>query len=162
MKEMIVMLLAACLIALLGGCTVEKQADAAGAEPAAQAAGAASEDVLELTEKLYVTYINEIYTNSEDYLGRTIRLEGMFTSEYYEPNATTYYYVYRVGPGCCGNDGSMCGFEFTWDGPLPKDGDWIEVTGALDRYDLDDQSYLTLRATSVEAKAERGAETVYQ
>ena len=40
---------------------------------------------------MYVTYINEIYTNFDDYLGRTIKLQGMFTSEYYEPSPDSTY-----------------------------------------------------------------------
>jgi hypothetical protein len=45
---------------------------------------------------------------------------------------------------------------------MPSDNDWIEVTGVLDKYDLEGQTYLTLRAQSVNVKAERGAETLYR
>ncbi len=167
MKKFTGYVLFLCLALVFSGCAVEKAGDSGAAEAApASAAGADGASnagaAIELTENMYVTYINEIYTNYDDYIGRTIKLEGMFTSEYYEPTDTTYDYVYRVGPGCCGNDGSMCGFEFTWEGELPQDDDWIEVTGVLDKYDLDGQTYLTLRARSVDVKAERGAETVYR
>lgn len=135
---------------------------ALSSESGAQAVSVSSSDVIELTEKMYVTYINEIYTNFDDYIGRTIKLQGMFSSEYYEPTQTTYDYVYRVGPGCCGNDGSMCGFEFTWNGEMPEENDWIEVTGVLDKYDLDGQTYLTLKAQSVTEMSERGEENVYR
>ncbi len=177
MKRFLYVLLAACLMLLVTGCTVQKAQSSQpsqGAQVAntAQTAGAAqagstsevsaNSDVIELTENMYVTYINEIYTNFDDYIGRTIKLQGMFTSEYYEPSDTTYYYVYRVGPGCCGNDGSMCGFEFTWDGQMPQDNDWIEVIGTLDKYDLEGQTYLTLNAKSVQVMTERGTENVYR
>jgi putative membrane protein len=56
----------------------------------------------------------------------------------------------------------MCGFEFTWDGEMPSDNDWIEVVGTLNKYDLDGQTYLTLKASSVTVKTERGAESVYR
>ncbi len=152
---------------MLAGCAVEDRSGApAGNSQAALGGAQAQEDydenLVELTEKLYVTYINEIYTNYPDYIGRTIRLQGMFASEYYQPNDTTYFYVYRIGPGCCGNDGDMCGFEFTWDGQMPADNDWIEVTGTLDEYELDGQTYLTLKAAAVEKQAQRGSEMVYQ
>ena len=118
---------------------------------------------LNITEKMYVTYINEIYTNTDSYLGKRLKIEGMFSAEYFEPTDTTYYYVYRQGPGCCGNDGSMCGFEFTSkDGKYPNENDWIEVIGKLDRYYEDDYEYLTIRADSVKVKDERGAEIVTQ
>jgi putative membrane protein len=171
-------LIALCLAIALSGCVVQKaqpqetaQAEAPRTTDAplasadalgASAKAAPDSDVVELTEDMYVTYINEIYTNAEDYLGRTIRLQGMFASAYDEASDSTYTYVYRVGPGCCGNDGSMCGFEFSWDGEMPKTDDWIEVTGTLDEYEQDGLTYLTLRAKTVEEKAERGAENVYR
>ncbi|PWM44947.1 MAG: hypothetical protein DBX47_05200 [Clostridiales bacterium] len=117
------------------------------------------EDIINITEKLYVTYINEIYTNTSDYVGKTIKIEGMFTYE--EAKNQKYYYVYRTGPGCCGNDGSMCGFEFTYDKGYPNKNDWIEVIGKLRTYDEGGYTYLTLDAESVTVKQEHGAETVY-
>lgn len=119
-------------------------------------------EVIEITEKMYVTYINDIYTNLENYKGKKIKLEGMFTSAYDERSKETYYFVYRTGPGCCGNDGSMCGFEFTTTDKIPMENDWIEVTGTLDAYEQDDFLYLTLRDSQVVIKEERGLEVVYQ
>jgi putative membrane protein len=190
MSKPLTFLLTALLAIALGGCAVEKaqstqnapgaaqvastsaasdspkavdvSQSSSGTQAVAQDAASSSQGVIELTEKMYVTYINEIYTNYDDYIGRTIKLQGMFGSEYYDANKTTYYYVYRVGPGCCGNDGSMCGFEFTWDGEMPQDNDWIQVVGTLNKYDLDGQTYLTLKASSVTKMAVRGAENVYR
>lgn len=113
---------------------------------------------VDISEKYYVTYINEIYTNTEDYLGKTIRLEGMFKDEVVGSN--TYHFVYRVGPGCCGNDGATCGFEFVYDGTMPKVNDWIRVTGVLESYSEGEQKYIHLVCTNLEILDERGAETV--
>lgn len=121
-----------------------------------------SGDVINITEKMYVTYINEIYTNATDYLGKTIKIQGMFTSEYCEPTKTTYYYVYRTGPGCCGNDGSMCGFEFTYKGDIPNKNEWIEVIGTLRTYEEEGNTYLTLDVCSLKVMDKSGAETVYR
>ncbi len=113
---------------------------------------------IDITEKLYVSFINNIYVNAENYIGDMIRIEGMYLGETYEGNQ--YYYVYRKGPGCCGNDGNMCGFEFTYNGDMPEDGDWIEVVGTLRQYMEGQLAYLTLDAISVTVKEERGAEEV--
>ena len=113
---------------------------------------------IDITEKLYVTYINEIYTNTEDYIGRTIKIQGMFAAEQVEDNS--YYYVYRVGPGCCGNDGNMCGFEFTTNNGYPESNDWIEVVGKLRTYEENGNTFLTLDAESVTVMEERGLEVV--
>lgn len=123
---------------------------------------AVQEDIIEITEKMYVTYINDIYTNLKNYEGKKIRLEGMFTSTYDQVTNETYYFVYRVGPGCCGNDGSMCGLEFTTTDEIPEENAWIEVTGTLESYEQDGFEYLTLRDSKVVIKEERGQETVYQ
>lgn len=120
------------------------------------------EDILDITEKMYVTYINEIYTNTEAYEGKKIKLEGMFTSAYDESTKQTYYFVYRTGPGCCNNDGSMCGFEFTTTDTIPVENDWIEVVGTLESYEENGYTYLNLRDASVTIKEERGQEVVYQ
>ncbi|ADZ84942.1 TIGR03943 family putative permease subunit [Cellulosilyticum lentocellum] len=119
-------------------------------------------EVLEITEKMYVSYVNEIYTNTAEYEGKNIKLEGMFTSAYDESTKQTYYFVYRTGPGCCNNDGSMCGFEFTTSDTIPEENDWIEVIGTLESYEENGYTYLTLRDAEVTIKTERGQEVVYQ
>ena len=111
---------------------------------------------------MYVSYINEIYVNTDDYIGKWIRIEGMYQAYTDTNTGKTYYYVYRTGPGCCGNDGSRCGFEFTFDGKMPKANDWIQVIGKLRTYEEDGTTYLTLDAKSVKVMDIRGAETVYQ
>ena len=118
---------------------------------------------IDVTEAMYVTYINELYTNYQSYLGKVVRIQGMYASEDMTGyGGGIYHYVYRVGPGCCGNDGTMCGFEFTWDSGYPEPNDWIEVTGVLGSYTENDCEYLTLDASEVRVLDERGAEVVSQ
>lgn len=118
------------------------------------------DDTIQITEKMYLTWINEIYTNPDKYMGKTVDIEGMFAAEAFD--GKTFNYVYRVGPGCCGNDGSMCGFEFTTDQPLPKENDWISVKGTLDRYQENGVDYLTLSGCTFEVLEERGKKTITQ
>lgn len=118
------------------------------------------ENEIDITEKLYVSWINEIYTNFDNYKGKTVKIEGMYTAQQYADNGPTYYFVYRVGPGCCGNDGSMCGFEFTYGDKMPKDNDWICVEGILDSYEENGVTYLTIKAKNVTVMDQRGAENV--
>lgn len=127
-----------------------------------QDTGDTTEDLIEITEKMYVTYVNEIYTNTEAYEGKKIKLEGMLTSAYDESTKKTYYFVYRTGPGCCNNDGSMCGFEFTTTDAIPAENDWIEVVGTLESYEENGYTYLNLKDAKVTIKEERGQEVVYQ
>lgn len=120
-------------------------------------AGAAG--VIEIKENLFIAQTNDIYINTEDYLGKTIKYEGIFDFYYGEESDSTYYYVIRYGPGCCGDDGTV-GFEVIWDGEYPEQNDWVEAVGVLETYDENGFQYLRLRLTSLTVLDERGAEYV--
>lgn len=160
MKKAISILLAAILVFCLAACS--KSGNDTPPPVTNQGAEADPSRVdVDVKEGNYVSFINEIYTNTSDYVGKNIRIQGMFSSETVEQTGNSYYYVYRVGPGCCGNDGSMCGFEFTWDKmDTLKENDWLEVIGELETYQEGDNTYLNLKASSVKVMDTRGAETV--
>jgi len=121
-----------------------------------------NDNIVEIKERMFVTQVNDVYLNSEDYIGKTIKLEGVFKNvKSYEGDQ--YCYVIRYGPGCCGNDG-IVGFEIKWDEgnakPYPKDDSWVESTGVLKQYEVEGYLYLDLISLNVLNK--RGAETVVQ
>jgi uncharacterized membrane protein YcgQ (UPF0703/DUF1980 family) len=126
-------------------------------------------DVVEIKEKMFVAQTNDVYLNPDEYLGRTIKLEGLFgvmESEEDEESESPCYYVYRLGPGCCGYDANA-GFEVIWNPDnagkeYPKDQDWTEAIGVLERYEYDGEEYLRLSLSSLAVKAERGKERVTQ
>jgi hypothetical protein len=130
-----------------------------------QAEQTASGPVVEIREKMFIAQTNDIYLNAEDYLGKTIRLEGLFKTDSYDDLSKTYCFVMRYGPGCCGNDGSA-GFEVAWpDGqksPYPKDDDWVRAEGTLRYYQEDGYPYLYLALASLTVEQNRGAEFVTQ
>lgn len=119
-------------------------------------------NTIEITEDMYLSWVNEIYSNEKDYIGKTIKIEGMYSSYYIESEDTTYNLVYRVGPGCCGTDGDMCGFEFESDNELPNENDWIEIEGVLGYYEVNGTEYLTIKDAKINIKDERGQEIVSQ
>ena len=122
-------------------------------------------DIVEIKERMFIAQLNDIYLNQNDYIGKTIKYEGMFTSYTWEEMGLSYYLVYRRSPGCCGADG-QAGFEVVWpDGSneyFPNENDWCEVVGTLDNYDEDGYSYLHIILDSLTIKNERGAEFVSQ
>ncbi|MDR3148977.1 MAG: hypothetical protein LBT88_03020, partial [Oscillospiraceae bacterium] len=73
----------------------------------------ADNGIIEIKEKLFIAQLNDIYLNQDDYLGMTVKFEGMFTQYTWAENNMTYYLVYRNSPGCCGADG-QAGFEVVW------------------------------------------------
>lgn len=121
--------------------------------------------IIELTDKFYVTYINDIFFNQDDYLGKTLRLQGAYLKATYNlgnSKKKQVDFVYRNGPGCCGNDGAMCGFEFENTNNVHlKDNDWIEVTGVLETYEDDGLTFMRLANCTVSVMKVRGNINVY-
>jgi hypothetical protein len=154
---------------------------------AAEAQGDTAEaggPIMEIKEKMFIAQTNDVYLNPDEYLGRTIKLEGLFRSAAYENAGITYHFVLRLGPGCCGNDGNA-GFEVSWEpldllsgmarGPdqqrpplllrthvYPKEDDWVEAIGVLKAYEEDGYPYLYIQLSSLTVLEERGAEFVTQ
>ena len=122
---------------------------------------ASSGDVIVIREKMFIAQTNDIYYNTEDYLGKTIKYEGIFKTYYWEEDDLTYHYVIRYGPGCCGNDGEA-GFEVAWTGDYPNQDDWVETVGVLEEYEENGYMYLRLALTSLTVLPTRGAEYVSQ
>lgn len=118
-------------------------------------------DVIEIKEKLFIAQTNDIYINPEDYLGKTIKYEGIFDIFKWEETGETYYYVIRYGPGCCGLHDNA-GFEVSWDGNWPQQNDWVEAVGVLEIYEEDGWEILRLSLTALTILDVRGAERVFQ
>lgn len=141
--------------------------DTAGKSPADQArlANASKpQKVIEIKEKMFLAQVNDVYLNQEDYLGRTIKLEGLFKIEQYSNQEPAYCFVLRYGPGCCGSDGNA-GFEVAWDKAdksYPNDDDWVEAVGVLKTYEEDGYPYLYLALSELTVLDKRGAEYVTQ
>jgi uncharacterized membrane protein YcgQ (UPF0703/DUF1980 family) len=138
------------------------------AKPAEKAvrkeSSASAKDVIEIKEKMFISQVNDVYVNPKDYLGKTIKLEGIFKEE--QGNDKMYCFVLRYGPGCCGFDGNV-GFEVAWDKekgkPYPDNDSWVEATGELKTYEEDGfNEFLYLDLVSLNVLNKRGTETVLQ
>jgi len=122
---------------------------------------------IEIKEKMFATQVTDVYLNAEDYLGKTIKLEGLFKSELYYGKDEPYCFVIRYGPGgCCGMDANV-GFEVAWAKenarPYPVVDSWVEATGVLKTYEEDGyDKYLYIDLSSLNVLSRRGAETVKQ
>jgi len=111
---------------------------------------------------MFIAQVNDIYLNAEDYIGKKIKLEGVFLKSTGEE---PYYFVVRYGPGCCGNDG-LVGFEVAWDKekaqPYPADDSWVEAEGVLKSYEEQGYQLSYIDLTSLNVLTRRGAENVLQ
>ncbi|GHV88035.1 hypothetical protein AGMMS50267_03950 [Spirochaetia bacterium] len=144
--------------------------DTAGKSPADQARlvnASRPQKIIEIKEKMFIAQVNDVYLNQEDYLGKTIKLEGLFKAEQYDENAPPYCFVLRYGPGCCGSDGNA-GFEVAWNKETaavkayPNVDDWVEAVGILQTYEEGGGAYLYLALSELTVLDKRGAEYVAQ
>jgi len=119
-------------------------------------------DDIEITDRFFILQVQEIHSNVEEYLGRTIRYEGMFRSVHWAPLDRDYHYVIRYVDSCCGPGGSI-GFEVYFEdgniSPVPENA-WVAVAGVLDEYEEEGMYHLRLIVTSITALEERGQELV--
>jgi zinc transport system permease protein len=176
LPKVLTLLLALCVLSL-AGCggvknaglqknragTQSVQAPAAG--KAFQGGGAAGEGVIEIKEKMFIAQTNDVYLNPQDYLGKTITLEGLFKMAKPEGREAPYCFVLRYGPGCCGSDGNA-GFEVAWDSDgaafYPREDDWVEASGTLKTYIEDEFPYIYISLSRMKVLDTRGAEYVSQ
>ncbi len=91
-----------------------------------------------MTEATFPSMFSEICTNTNSYIGQTIRLDGMFRSEdSHSGNNEPYCYVYRnvLDPsGCCSYPRGL-ELDFA-DMSAFADDSWVHVEGKLDCYTL--------------------------
>ncbi|MCL2411665.1 MAG: hypothetical protein FWC97_08490 [Treponema sp.] len=120
----------------------------------------ASPSVIQISETMFITHVNDIYANSNRNIGRTIRLQGIFLRE---PWDEPFSVVFRNAPGCCGNDG-IVGFYTRWPEhnrqPYPEDNAWVEVTGVLRSYQHGTNNLLFIELASLVELSTRGQEFV--
>ncbi|MDR2537592.1 MAG: hypothetical protein LBC46_04730 [Treponema sp.] len=121
-------------------------------------------NIVEIKEKMFIAQVNDVYLNPDDYVGKTIKLEGLFMTQDNGAQIPPYYFVIRYGPGCCGNDGNA-GFEVIWDNQepvYPRDNEWVEAVGVFGSYEEDGYPYYCLSLASLKVLDERGQEFVLQ
>ena len=118
-------------------------------------------NTLIISEKMFLTQINDIFYNFDLYKDKTIVVEGMYMLFFNQDGVQDTPAVYRRGPGCCGNDG-WGGFLLKYDGDYPEDNAWIKVTGTPELVNNEYFPDLYLNVSSIEVLEERGEEFVSQ
>jgi len=118
------------------------------------------ENILFIEDRFFVVQNQQIFMNPNNYIGRTIRYEGMFWGLPWGTDGEDVYVVFRFAGGCCGNDG-IVGFELDLGDTEPLENDsWVEVTGVLEMMEYGDGEFLWLTDVVLIEMEERGAESV--
>jgi len=103
-------------------------------------------DLTILSRTMVYAEVYNIMTNPYNYLGKTIKLNGLFYSSYYDENETMYYFVVITdATSCCPQ-----GIEFIWGSgrkypeDYPDEKSNIEITGVFSSYDELGETYYHL------------------
>lgn len=120
-----------------------------------------NEDIMEIDERIFVTEVSYIKNHAEEHLGKKIKLQGYY---YIDEDGTSY--VVRNVENYSGHNG-IVGFEFVFNGDLPKENDWIEVVGVLEECEHSHESeeehshnHVRLKLESLKVMDTRGQDTV--
>jgi uncharacterized membrane protein YcgQ (UPF0703/DUF1980 family) len=102
--------------------------------------------IIDITDLNFDLQIQELQMNRHDFIGRTIRYEGLFMSTAW--NDITLYFVARLLGSCCG----VYGFEvYLNEFSIVDNETWVEVTGVLEEFYVEalGQNVLRLNVTSL-------------
>ncbi len=123
----------------------------------------AGEREIVIGDKLFITTINDIYTNlEEEYENTRVTFEGnLEMGQFDDPEfeGKEFPFVYRLGPGCCFND-SFAGMYLDYDGDIPEDNTWVRVSGYPVYFEHNGFTELFLKADKVEKLDKQGMLTV--
>jgi uncharacterized membrane protein YcgQ (UPF0703/DUF1980 family) len=149
-------LIVLCLV-LLGGCGGGGNGDGSDVDTKT---ASATDGIIEITEKMFISQCNDVYLNPSDYVGKQVKIEGMLDM-YTAEDGSLKYGVIRYGPGCCGNDG-VAGFAVNSEQLDLQIDDWIEVIGTFQTEEVDGWTNVVINAEKVTRLEKRGEEFVTQ
>ena len=108
-------------------------------------------DLTALSSTMAFAEVSNILTKPAAYLGKTIKMSGVYESEYWDVTGKDYHYVIITdATSCCPQ-----GLEFIRDGEHSYPDDYpakqahIEVVGVYDSYDEQGQTYYYLAVSDV-------------
>ena len=104
-------------------------------------------DLTFLSSTMVYTEVYNMMIQPQEYLGKTIRMEGAF-SVYHDEANDKYYFACIISDAtaCCsqGIEFVLAG-EHTYPDDYPEIGDDVTVTGVFDTYEEGEYLYCTLR-----------------
>ncbi len=109
-------------------------------------------DLTKLSSNMVYAEVYNMMTSPEDYVGKTIKMEGTYYASYWEGTGKYYHCVLiSDAAACCQN-----GIEFVWDDDThvypdeyPPDNTVIELTGVFELYEEEGQTYCHIKTDDI-------------
>ncbi|MCR4688788.1 MAG: hypothetical protein K5745_04460 [Saccharofermentans sp.] len=111
------------------------------------ASGGIDIDLTTLSATMVYSEVFNIMLDPDSYIGKTIKMEGLFAS-FYDVNQDKYYFacIIQDATQCCSQGIEFVPTEeFTYPEDFPAEGEMICVTGVFSTYEVDGNEYLTLK-----------------
>jgi len=119
-------------------------------EPGPEAA-AVDVDLTTLSSTMIYAEVYNMMAAPEQYIGKTVKMRGQYTSSYYEETQQYYHFVVIADAAAC----CQQGMEFVWNGDhaypgdYPADGTVIEVAGVFGSYEELGETYYHLTVDEI-------------
>ena len=128
-KTLALILVFALAVALFTGCKGE---DSSGDGSNVSIKEIPDVDLTQLSNTMVYAEVNNIMTNPDKYVGRTIKMSGPYQSDYYEEAGTNYHFILIEDAAACCTQG----LPFVWNGEhapddYPEVGTKIETSGVF-------------------------------
>ncbi len=119
------------------GATQEADATAANIDGVDVSSGNIDVDLTKLSSTMVYSEVYNIVNTPESYMGKTIKMKGLYNASYYEGTGNYYHYVLiKDATACC-----QQGLEFVWKGDhaypadYPENGTEVEIVGVFGQYE---------------------------
>ena len=117
-------------------------------------------EVHNLSNRAFATQVY-LLTNSDEFIGDTVHLQGLFDIIYDDITNESHYFAYRYAVGCCTSYEEVFGFKLHLnDLDHPPLGSWVEVYGVLEKMQEGGRSFFRLNVVSITEMAEQGIRVV--
>ena len=115
----------------------------------APAAAAAEIDLTGMSSTMVYSYIYNMVTAPDDFIGQRFRIRGVYDEQYWEQTSLTYHYLVSAdAPACCAQ-----GLEFVLTDPnaaYPQVGEEFEISGIFGTYEEEGNLYIQIAADNLE------------
>lgn len=144
MKQLVFLLLALCLCLGLAACSAQPQPQPSP-EPEVDV------DLTQLTSTLVYAEVYNMATKPQDYVGKTVRMQGSLVYQVLEDGRANPDYL-----ACLISDATACcaqGVEFVLAQPpqeYPKLGAQVTVTGVFSTYESKEMTYIRLEQAKMQ------------
>ncbi len=109
-------------------------------------------DLTRLSSTMVFAEVYNMVNSPEDYVGKTVRIRGLYYASYYEETDKYYHCVIIAdATACC-----QSGIEFVWDDDThaypeeyPANDEEVEITGIFGTYEEFGQSYMYLATDDI-------------